>query len=161
LEECPYSANYGEVGATWTTIMQKCNALCDKKGQNLQNVPLRSGCDDEKPSDLLLLLYKLKEDCRIGVEESKKRRDQRRFMATKKEAGRAAAIKLKDKSVKKFELKTIQGGETDGISSSEVECRFQQKQKAASTKEKYIEWKMNEAALDREQAALDRAQKQS
>jgi hypothetical protein len=196
LEERPYSANYGEVGATWTTIMQKCNALRDEKGQKLfipnlqevttvqtrmknylsfiekhqQNVPLRSGCDDEKPSDLLLLLYELKEDCRIGVEETKNRRDQRRFFATKKEAGRAAAIKLIDKSVKKLELKTIQGDETDGISISDVECRFQkktktttvhsniqliadigqsradakaaaveQKQKAASTKEKYME----------------------
>jgi hypothetical protein len=218
LEERPYSAGYGEVGATWATIMQKCNDLRDEKGKKLfipdlqevttvqtrlknyisfikkhqQNVPLRSGCDDEKPSDLLLLLYELKEDCRVGVEESKKRRDQRRFLATKKEIGRAAAIKLKDKSVKKLELKAVQGDETDVISSSDVdvECRFQkktktttvhssiqkiadigksradakaaavvQKEKAASTKEKYMQWKMDEAALDREQAALERAQK--
>jgi hypothetical protein len=112
-------------------------------------------------------------------------------LATKKEAGRAAAIKLKDKSVKKLGLKAVQGDETDVISSSDVdvECRFQkktnttihsniqkiadigksradakaaaveQKEKAASTKERYMQWKMDEAALDRQQAALERAKK--
>jgi hypothetical protein len=215
LDERPYGAGHGEVTATWAVVMQKCNDLRDDNGQKLfipelqeittvqtrlknyltfikrhqQMVPMRSGCDDEKPSDLLQLLHQLKEDYRLGMEESMLRRDHRRKQATKKEASRAAAIKLKDKSVKKLELKSIQGDGDDGISSSDVESRFpkktktvvhshiqkitdmgksraeakaqaaQKKEEAISAKMSFIQWKKDEAALDREQAGLDRAQK--
>jgi hypothetical protein len=79
LDERPYGAGHGEVLATWNVVVQKCNGLQDKNGQQLfipelqdvatlqacmKNfipntkrhqlmVPIRSGCDDEKPSDLL------------------------------------------------------------------------------------------------------------
>jgi hypothetical protein len=78
---------------------------------------LRSGCDDEKPSNLLKLLHQLKEDFGSGVQESKLQRDQRRKVAAKKEAGRAAAIMLKDRLVKKLDLKAMQGDGYDGSSS--------------------------------------------
>jgi hypothetical protein len=217
LDERPYNAGHGEVGATWAVIMQKCNNLQDETGQKLfipelqevttvqlrmknyltfikkhqKNVPLRSGCDDEKPSNLLGLLHQLSEDYGSGVQESMLRRDQRRKHASKREAGIAAAIMLKDRSVKKLELRAaFQGDGTEGISSSDVESQqrkktisggsnthnsiqviadlgkarsgakiaaTERKDKAESGMNTYLQWRMNEAALDREQAALDQA----
>jgi hypothetical protein len=66
---------------------------------------------------LLELLHQLKDDFGSGVEETMLRRDQRRKQAAKKEAARAAAIMLKDRSVKKLELKEKQGDGYDGSSS--------------------------------------------
>jgi hypothetical protein len=93
LDEHPYYAGHGEVGATWNAIMQKCNTLQDENGQLLfipelqdigalqgrmknyitftkkhqQMVPMRSNCDDEKASNLLELLHQLKEEYGTGV----------------------------------------------------------------------------------------------
>jgi hypothetical protein len=200
LDERPYYAGHGEVGATWNVVMQKCNALRDKNGQQLfipalqdigtlqgrmknyiiftnehqQMVPMRSGCDDEKPSNLLELLHQLKEEYETGVQETQQRR-------TKKEAFRAAAIKLKDISVKKLELKAIQGDGGDGYdgSSSDFENQKPKKtktgnsnvhnnllmlidmgkkkaeakiisvQRKESDKAIYFQWKKDEAALNR------------
>jgi hypothetical protein len=160
LDERPYNAGHGEVGATWAVILQKCNELQDETGQKLfipelqevttvqsrmknyltfikkhqKNVPLRSGCDDEKPSNLLGLLHQLSEDYGSGVQESMLRRDQRRKHAAKREAGRAAAVMLKDRSVKKLELRAaFQGDGTEGISSSDVESRQPKKTKSGGS----------------------------
>jgi hypothetical protein len=96
LDEHPYGAGHGEVLATWNVVMQKCNDLKDENGQQLfvlelqdvvtlqscmKNyltftkkhqgmVPIRSGCDDAKPSNLLELLHLLKDDHRTGMEET-------------------------------------------------------------------------------------------
>jgi hypothetical protein len=139
LDERPYAVGHGEVGLTWAVVMQKCNDLHDENGTKLfipdlqeittvqsrlknyltftkrhQNkVPLRSGCDDEKPSNLLNLLHQLKDDVGTGIQESMVRRDARRKLVTKKEAGRTAAIVLKDKSVKKLALKAALGEACD------------------------------------------------
>jgi hypothetical protein len=140
LDERPYAVGHGEVGLTWAVVMQKCNDLHDENGAKLfipdlqeittvqsrlknyltftkkhqRNVPLRSGCEDEKPSNLLNLLHQLKDDVGTGIQETMVRRDARRKLATKKEAGRAAAIVLKDKSVKKIALKAALGDAHDG-----------------------------------------------
>jgi hypothetical protein len=101
LDKRPYGAGHGEVTTTWAVVMQKCNDLSDNNGQKLfipelqeittvqtrmknyltfikrhqQMVPMRLGCDDEKPSNLLQLHHQLKEDYRLGMEESMLRRD--------------------------------------------------------------------------------------
>jgi hypothetical protein len=110
LDERPYAVGHGGVGLTWAVVMQKCNDLYDENGAKLfipdlqeittvqsrlknylaftkkhqRKVPLRSGCDDEKPSNLLNLLHQLKEDVGTGVQETMVRRDARRKLALKR-----------------------------------------------------------------------------
>jgi hypothetical protein len=57
LEERPYSAGYGEVGATWATIMQKCNNLRDEKRKETVHPRSTRGDDSTNAFEKLHILY--------------------------------------------------------------------------------------------------------
>jgi hypothetical protein len=64
------SRNLQDVG-TLQGLMKNYIAFTKK---HQQMVPMRLGCDDEKPSNLLELLHQLKEDYGTGMQETQQRR---------------------------------------------------------------------------------------